>query len=83
MFAVCILWYCCGMSAQRIERINVAVNTTMVSAIDLVIENEQVSLTEAVRRLISYGDFVYRAKLADTMLLVQADGENPREVVVL
>jgi hypothetical protein len=48
-----------------------------------VIENEQVSLTEAVRRLISYGDFVYRAKLADTMLLVQADGENPREVVVL
>ena len=43
-----------------IKRINVAVNPDIVRAIQNVMTREHVNLTEAVRRLVGYGDFVYR-----------------------
>lgn len=71
------------MSEQRIARINVAVNADMVSAIDRVIETEHVSLTEAVRRLIGYGDFVYRSKRDGARVLVKSTSGATQEVVLL
>jgi len=63
------------LSSSGAKRINVAVNPDMVRALENVIEAEGVSLTEAVRRLIGYGDFVYRAvKQNHSELLVR----NPR-----
>ena len=47
-------------SAAIPKRINVAVNAEMVAALDNVIQHEGVTLTEACRRLIGYGDFIYR-----------------------
>jgi hypothetical protein len=65
------------------RRINVAVNATMLSAIDRIIECEQVTLTEAVRRLIAYGDFVYEVtKKRHATLLVRDPGGGEQEVVV-
>lgn len=46
------------------RRIDVAVNSAMLAAIDLITERGRVSLTEAVRRLIGYGEAVYRAPTA-------------------
>lgn len=75
--------------AQKTEpppprRINVAVNSDMLAAIDHVIEREQVSLTEAVRRLIGYGDYVYRiAKDEDSTLLIHSKNGKEREVVLV
>lgn len=68
----------------RIKRINVAVNAAEVAALDLLIEREGVSLTEAVRRLVSYGDFVYRAVKVDSgeLVLHPKDGK-PRAVELL
>lgn len=77
------MWYDCGMPEQRIARINVAVNADMVSAIDRVIETEHVSLTEAVRRLIGYGDFVYRSKRDGATVLVKSTSGATQEVVLL
>jgi hypothetical protein len=66
------------------RRINVAVNSDMLAAIDQVIEREQVSLTEAVRRLIGYGDYVYRvAKDEDSTLVVRSKNGKEREVVLV
>jgi hypothetical protein len=66
------------------RRINVAVNGTMLSAIDRVIEREQVTLTEAVRRLITYGDLVYEmTRKQHSTLLVRDPGGGEREVIVL
>jgi hypothetical protein len=66
------------------RRINVAVNAVMLAAIDRVIEREHVTLTEAVRRLIGYGDFVYEVtKEQHSTLLVRDPGGDEREVIVL
>ena len=67
----------------RIKRINIAVSPAMVGAIQLVMSNEQIGLTEAVRRLLSYGDFVYRAVKVDGERLVLRDGSTEREVVLI
>jgi hypothetical protein len=66
------------------RRINVAVNGMMLAAIDRIIEREQVTLTEAVRRLIAYGDFMYEVtKKQHCTLLVRDAGGGEREVIVL
>lgn len=75
-----------GMEDQtpRIKRINVAVSPDELAAIDLLIEREGVSLTEAVRRLISYGDFVYRAvRVEGATMLVQEPNGSTKEVYLL
>jgi hypothetical protein len=66
------------------RRINIAVNDSMMSAIDRIIDNERVSLTEAVRRLVAYGDVVYDAtRLRKAKLIVREPNGGEREVVVL
>lgn len=66
------------------RRINVAVNTEMLAAIERVVAREQVSLTEAVRRLIAYGDFVYRTvKDEGAAVVVRAGNGTEREVVLM
>jgi hypothetical protein len=68
---------------EQPKRINVAVTPEVVEALQAVIDAEQVSLTEAVRRLISYGDFVYRAVKRDGAEVLLRTGDNVREVVLL
>ena len=66
------------------RRINVAVSASMLYAIDRVIERERVTLTEAVRRLVGYGDFVYGiANEQDSTLVVRDPRGAEREVIVL
>jgi hypothetical protein len=52
------------------RRINVAVTPDMLAALDRVMEREQVTLTEAVRRLIGYGDFLYRTVKQDGQSII-------------
>jgi hypothetical protein len=70
---------------QRAEpkRINVAVSPDTVSALERVIEREGVTLTEALRRLIGYGDFVYRAVRENREQLIVKGPDGTREVVLL
>jgi len=65
------------------KRINVAVSPDTVSALENVIEREGVTLTEALRRLIGYGDFVYRAVRENREQLVVKGPDSAREVVLL
>lgn len=66
------------------KRINVAVTPDEVAAIELVIDREGVTLTEAVRRLIGFGEFVYRTARVDGDQVLCRDSEgNLREVVLL
>jgi hypothetical protein len=69
--------------ARRPRRINVAVTSDMIGAIELIMKREDISLTEAVRRLISYGDFVYRAIREDDSELLVRNGDKMKEVVLL
>ena len=71
-------------SASPPRRINVAVTPDMLAAIDRVIDREGVTLTEAVRRLIAYGDVVYRMvkEEGQTMVFRKDDG-NEREVLLI
>jgi hypothetical protein len=72
-----------GRLATEPKRINVAISPEMVRALEHLIEREGVTLTEALRRLVGYGDFVYRAvrEHGEQILLTGPDGT--REVVLL
>jgi hypothetical protein len=73
----------CMPEAER-KRINVAVTPDMLAALDRIIAAEQISLTEAVRRLIGYGDYVYRAIREDGAVILRRDLDgDTREVVLL
>jgi len=65
------------------KRINVAVNAETLAALENVCERENVSLTEAVRRLIGIGDVMYRAAKEDQgELLVRTETET-KQIVIL
>lgn len=68
---------------EQPKRINVAVTPEVVQALQVVMDAEHVSLTEAVRRLISYGDFIYRAVKQEDSEVLLRNGDNVREVVLL
>lgn len=66
------------------KRINVAVTPDTIRALERVIERESVTLTEALRRLIGYGEFVYRAIKEDDakVFMHQPDG-TIKEIVLI
>jgi hypothetical protein len=65
-------------------RIDVAVNASMLDAIRQVMERDEVTLTEAVRRLIGYGQTVHEiGRRPGSSLLVRDDRGGEREIVVL
>jgi hypothetical protein len=65
------------------KRINVAITPDMVLALELVMQREGVSLTEALRRLVGYGDFVYRSVKKDDATVLVKVNDTIREVVLL
>ena len=65
------------------KRINVAISPDMVRALENVIEREGVTLTEALRRLVGYGDFVYRVVKEGGEQLTVTGPDGTREVVLL
>jgi hypothetical protein len=65
------------------KRINVAVSPDTIRALENVIDREGVTLTEALRRLVGYGDFVYRAVKDNQEQLLVKGTEGTREVVLL
>jgi hypothetical protein len=72
-----------GQQTSQAKRINVAVSPDTVRALENVIDREGVTLTEALRRLVGYGDFVYRAVREDREQLIVKGSEGTREVVLL
>lgn len=69
--------------ATEPRRINVAISAETIRALEAAIEGEGITLTEALRRLVGYGDFVYRAvrQRGEQLFLTGPDGT--REVVLL
>lgn len=68
---------------RQIERINVAVNADELAAIQLLIERERISLTEAVRRLILYGAALYTAITAGREVVLTGGGQPTQKFVLL
>lgn len=65
------------------KRINVAISPETVRALENVIDSEGVTLTEALRRLAGYGDFVYRAVREHGERLTVSGPDGTREVILL
>ncbi|XVV00857.1 ribbon-helix-helix protein, CopG family [Actinosynnema sp. CA-248983] len=68
---------------QESKRINVAITPDTARALEAVTAAEGVSLTEALRRLVSYGDFVYRAIKQDNAEVLLKTGDTTRAVILL
>lgn len=65
------------------KRINVAVSPEMLTAIENLIEREQVSLTEAVRRLVMYGNYLYRAVKEEGSTLIIRGSGHEKEILLI
>jgi hypothetical protein len=66
------------------RRINVAVTPDTVAAIDHLVEREGITVTEAVRRLVNYGEFLYRATKEESLRVVVQDTEgHARELIMI
>jgi len=75
--------HCFTGNAEEARASGLATRFVDDAALDNVIQHEGVTLTEACRRLIGYGDFVYRqAKQEKATILVRTD-EGTREVVLV
>lgn len=64
------------------KRINVAVNTETVKMLEHAIKRDEVSLTEAVRRLIGVGDAITRLALDDGATITASTPEWTRQVEI-
>lgn len=66
-----------------IKRITVNISPATVEALELVITREGVTLTEALRRLVGYGDLVYRASRLDGKTVLLRKDDESQEVILL
>lgn len=64
-------------------RIDVAVSPGTVEALQTIMAREGVPLSEAVRRLVTYGDVAYRAVKENGEQILLRTGDTTREVVLL
>jgi hypothetical protein len=66
------------------KRVNVAANAAMIAAIERMTEQEQVTLTEAVNKLLGYGEFVYRTVREDgcTLTILKSDGTRVSVILI-
>lgn len=64
-------------------RLSVNLSLDTDAALRRVVQEEGVTITEAVRRLVSYGDLVYRAVKVNGQKMLLCDGDTTREVIVL
>jgi hypothetical protein len=64
-------------------RATIHFNPDTQKAIDLMMTQDNVGLTEAVRRLIAYGNYIYRAITVDGSDILIREGSSTREVVLI
>jgi hypothetical protein len=69
-------------TAGNVTRMTVNVGAPTTAALQLVVEREGVTLTEAVRRLIAYGELIYRASKVDGKDVLIRDGEVTQLVLL-
>jgi hypothetical protein len=69
--------------AKAPKRVNVAVSPETIEALQRVIDREGVTLTEALRRLVGYGDVIYRAVKEENAEIHLKNGRDTRQVVIL
>jgi hypothetical protein len=65
------------------SRLAVHISPTTKAAIDRVVERESVTQTEAVRRLIGYGDLIYRTTHIDEHEVLIRRGETLERIVLI
>lgn len=63
-------------------RISVNVTPATMTALHLVAESENVTITEALRRLVGYGDLVYRTVRNDHKVLLDSGGRLEQVVLL-
>ena len=61
-------------------RLNVNINSQTAAALKDYADQQGVSITEAVRRLVGVGDFIAKAQDAGKQVLLRQDGETERVV---
>ena len=81
---VCIVWAMSELpDPAAVERIDVAVSPEAVLGIQRLMAMEHIDLTEAVRRLLGYGQYVYDAVKINGEDVLLRNGDDVREVVLL
>lgn len=65
------------------DRISVNISPTTLAALDMVKDREKVSTTEALRRLVGYGELVYRSITIDGGDVLLRNGGQVERIVLV
>ncbi|MFJ9782228.1 hypothetical protein ACIRSS_21765 [Amycolatopsis sp. NPDC101161] len=70
------------LAAASVTRLTVNIGPSTAEALRLVAEKEGVTVTEALRRLVSYGELLYRAVKIDGKDVLFRDGKETQQVLI-
>ncbi|GAA2787550.1 hypothetical protein [Crossiella cryophila] len=69
--------------AHNLTKITIYINPATEDALQAVMEREGITLTEAVRHLVAYGDVVYRADRVEGKMVLISDGDQTERITLL
>ncbi|MGH3993242.1 MAG: hypothetical protein ACRDSN_12370 [Pseudonocardiaceae bacterium] len=69
--------------APRLSRLHVVINAETAAILAEMTDREQVTVPEAVRRLIGYGAVTYRAAVGGRQVVLRGGGHDEERVVLL
>lgn len=70
------------LTTTNVTRLTVNIGPATAKALQTVAQNEGVSVTEALRRLVGYGDLLYRAVKMDNKDVLFRDGKETQQVLI-
>lgn len=70
------------LTTTNVTRLTVNIGPATAKALQTVAQNEGVSVTEALRRLVGYGDLLYRAVKLDNKDVLFRDGKETQQVLI-
>ncbi|WP_146060410.1 hypothetical protein [Amycolatopsis sp. CA-128772] len=70
------------LAAASVTRLTVNIGPSTAEALRMVADNEGVTVTEALRRLVSYGELLYRAVKVDGKDVLFREGKETQQVLI-
>lgn len=70
------------LASATVTRLTVNIGPTTAEALHLVAQREGVTVTEALRRLVGYGDLLYRAMKVDGKDVLLRQGKETQQILI-
>jgi hypothetical protein len=70
------------LAAAEVTRLTVNIGPATAESLQFVVQREGVTITEALRRLVSYGDLLYRTLKVDKKDVLFREGDETQQILI-